>query len=116
MTRFLIDLLTVPPSRYPDKWKPAFLAMQLGFIAGGIGLLGRDLLLILTIENWQPIIFSELFFASFVGVGFILHTVGFAKFGVTDQEADQGRQDYLAVVPHVAYVNDVNWVHLMMIP
>ena len=82
MTRFLIDLLTVPPSRYPDKWKPAFLAMQLGFIAGGIGLLGRDLLLILTIENWQPIIFSELFFASFVGVGFILHTIGFAKFGV----------------------------------
>ena len=82
MTKFLIDLLTVPPSRYPDKWKPAFLAMQLGFIAGGIGLLGRDLLLILTIENWQPIIFSELFFASFVGVGFILHTIGFAKFGV----------------------------------
>ena len=82
MTRFLIDLLTVPPSRYPDKWKPAFLAMQLGFIAGGIGLLGRDLLLILTIENWQPIIFSEFFFASFVGVGFILHTIGFAKFGV----------------------------------
>ena len=40
----------------------------------------------------------------------------FAKFGVTDQEAEQGRQDYLAVVPHVAYVNDVNWVHLMMIP
>jgi len=82
MTRFLIELLTVPPSRYPDKWKPAFLAMQLGFIAGGIGLLGRDLLLIVTIENWQPIIFSELFFASFVGVGFILHTIGFAKFGV----------------------------------
>ena len=82
MTRFLIELLTVPPSRYPDKWKPAFLAMQLGFIAGGIGLLGRDLLLILTIENWQPIIFSELFFASFVGVGFTLHTIGFAKFGV----------------------------------
>ena len=47
MTRFLINLLTVPPSRYPDKWKPAFLAMQLGFIAGGFGLLGRDLLLIL---------------------------------------------------------------------
>ena len=82
MSRFLIGLLSVPPSRYPDKWKPAFLAMQLGFIAGGIGLLGRDLLLILTIENWQPIIFSELFFASFVGVGFILHTIGFAKFGV----------------------------------
>ena len=82
MTRFLINLLTVPPSRYPDKWKPAFLAMQLGFIAGGIGLLGRDLLLILTIENWQPIIFSELFFASFVGIGFALHSIGFAKSGV----------------------------------
>ena len=82
MTRFLINLLTVSPPRYPDNWKPAFLALQLGFFAGGFGLIGRDLLLILTIENWQPIIFSELFFASFVGVGFILHTIGFAKFGV----------------------------------
>ncbi len=82
MIKLLIDLLIIPPSRYPDEWKPAFLAMQLGFIAGGFGLLGRDLLLILTIENWQPIVFSELFFASFVGVGFILHTIGFAKFGV----------------------------------
>ena len=82
MTRFLINILTVPPSRYPDKWKPAFLAMQLGFIAGGFGLLGRDLLLILKIQNWQPIIFSELFFASFVSVGFVLHSIGFAKSGV----------------------------------
>ena len=82
MKKIIIKLLSIPPSRYPDKWKPAFLAMQLGFIAGGLGLLGRDLLLILTIENWQPVIFSELFFASFVGVGFILHTIGFAKSGV----------------------------------
>ena len=82
MKKIIIELLSTPPSRYPDKWKPAFLAMQLGFIAGGLGLLGRDLLLILTIENWQPVIFSELFFASFVGVGFILHTIGFAKSGV----------------------------------
>ena len=82
MKKIIIELLSIPPSRYPDKWKPAFLAMQLGFIAGGLGLLGRDLLLILTIENWQPVIFSELFFASFVGVGFILHTIGFAKSGV----------------------------------
>ena len=82
MKKIIIELLSIPPSRYPDKWKPAFLAMQLGFIAGGLGLLGRDLLLILTIENWQLVIFSELFFASFVGVGFILHTIGFAKSGV----------------------------------
>ncbi len=82
MKKIIKELLTVPPSRYPDKWKPAFLAMQLGFIAGGFGLLGRDLLLILTIENWQPIVFSEVFFASFVGFGFILHTIGFAKSGV----------------------------------
>ena len=82
MKKIIIELLSIPPSRYPDKWKPAFLAMQLGFIAGGLGLLCRDLLLILTIKNWQPVIFSELFFASFVGVGFILHTIGFAKSGV----------------------------------
>ena len=82
MKKIIIELLSIPPSRYPDKWKPAFLAMQIGFIAGGLGLLGRDLLLILTIENWQLVIFSELFFASFVGVGFILHTIGFAKSGV----------------------------------
>ena len=52
MKKIIRELLTVPPSRYPDKWRPAFIAMQLGFIAGGFGLLGRDLLLILTTENW----------------------------------------------------------------
>ena len=41
MTRFLIDLKTVPPSRYPDK---CFSNAILYF----------GLLLILTIENWQP--------------------------------------------------------------
>ena len=71
LIQIINKLFFSPVSRYPENWKPAYVAMQLGFIAGGIGLLGRDLLLILTIENWQPIIFSELFFASFVGVGFI---------------------------------------------
>ncbi len=82
MINFFIKILTTPSSKYPDKWKPAFFAMQLGFVAGGLGLLGRDLLLILTIDNWKPIVFSELFFASFIGIGFILHTMGYAKFGV----------------------------------
>ena len=56
--------------------------MQLGFIAGGVGLIGRDFLFYLTIQNWEPLVLSELFFASFIAFGFILHTLGFAKLGV----------------------------------
>ena len=82
MINFIVNILSVPPLRYPEKWKPAFLAMQLGFIAGGIGLIGRDLLFYLTVQNWEPLVLSELFFASFITIGFILHTLGFAKFGV----------------------------------
>ena len=82
MINFIVNILSVPPLRYPEKWKPAFLAMQLGFIAGGVGLLGRDFLFYLTIQNWEPLVLSELFFASFIAFGFILHTLGFAKFGV----------------------------------
>ena len=82
MINFFFNILSVPPLRYPEKWKPAFLAMQLGFIAGGVGLIGRDLLFYLTIKNWEPLVLSELFFASFIAFGFILHTLGFAKFGV----------------------------------
>ena len=82
MINFIVNILSVPPLRYPEKWKPAFLAMQLGFIAGGLGLIGRDFLFYLTIQNWEPLVLSELFFASFIAFGFILHTLGFAKFGV----------------------------------
>ena len=82
MINFIVNIISVPPLRYPEKWKPAFLAMQLGFIAGGVGLIGRDFLFYLTIQNWEPLVLSELFFASFVAFGFILHTLGFAKFGV----------------------------------
>ena len=82
MINFIVNILSVPPLRYPEKWKPAFLAMQLGFIAGGVGLIGRDFLFYLTIQNWEPLVLSELIFASFIAFGFILHTLGFAKFGV----------------------------------
>jgi class 3 adenylate cyclase len=82
MINFIVNILSVPPLRYPEKWKPAFLAMQLGFIAGGVGLIGRDFLFYLTIQNWEPLVLSELFFASFIAFGFILHTLGFAKLGV----------------------------------
>ena len=82
MINYIVNILSVPPLRYPEKWKPAFLAMQLGFIAGGVGLIGRDFLFYLTIQNWEPLVLSELFFASFIAFGFILHTLGFAKFGV----------------------------------
>ena len=56
--------------------------MQLDFVAGGFGLIGRDLLFYLTVQNWEPLVLSELFFASFIFLGFILHTIGFAKVGV----------------------------------
>jgi class 3 adenylate cyclase len=81
MNKF-IELLSVPQPRHPKEWRPAFLAMQLGFIAGGFGLLGRDLLIFLSVENWVPIIGWELLFASIIGAGFILHTIGFAAIGV----------------------------------
>ena len=53
--------------------------MQLGFIAGGFGLLGRDLLIITTLDAWDIIIFAELFFGIFIALGFLLHTLGFAQ-------------------------------------
>ena len=81
MNKF-IELLSVPQPRHPKEWRPAFLAMQLGFIAGGFALLGRDLLIFLSVENWVPIIGWELLFASIIGGGFILHTIGFAATGV----------------------------------
>ena len=66
MINFIVNILSVPPLRYPEKWKPAFLAMQLGFIAGGVGLIGRDFLFYWTTQNWEPLVLSELFFASFI--------------------------------------------------
>ncbi len=53
--KIMVDLLTEPQPRHPKDWKPAFLAMQLGFIAGGFGLLGRDLLIFLTVEIGSPL-------------------------------------------------------------
>ena len=82
MIEIIKNLIFTPSSRYPENWKPAYLAMQLGFIAGGFGLLGRDLIIITTVENWNIIILSELFFAVFIGLGFLLHTLGFAQLGI----------------------------------
>ena len=82
MIEIIKTLVFIPSSRYPENWKPAYLAMQLGFIAGGFGLLGRDIVIISTIEDWNVIIFSEIFFASFIALGFFLHTLGFAQLGV----------------------------------
>ena len=82
MIEIIKNLIFTPSSRYPENWRPAYLAMQLGFIAGGFGLLGRDLIIITTVENWNIIILSELFFAIFIGLGFLLHTLGFAQLGI----------------------------------
>ena len=58
----LLDVISSPKTRHPKHWRPAFFAMQLGFIAGGLGLLGRDLLIFLTVADWVPIIAMELAF------------------------------------------------------
>ena len=60
MIEIIKNLIFTPSSRYPENWKPAYLAMQLGFIAGGFGLLGRDIIIISSIEDWNIIIFSEI--------------------------------------------------------
>ena len=78
----LLDVISSPKTRHPKHWRPAFLAMQFGFIAGGLGLLGRDLLIFLTVADWVPIIVMELAFGLIIGVGFILHNFGFASSGV----------------------------------
>ena len=82
LIKIINSLIFTPSSRYPENWKPAYVAMQLGFIAGGFGLLGRDLLIITTVDAWNVIIFSELFFASFIALGFLMHTLGFAQWGI----------------------------------
>lgn len=77
-----IEMLFQPRERHPKEWRSSFLALQLGFLAGGVGLLGRDLLIFLSTDNWIPIIGSELFFALFITIGFFLHTLGFAASGL----------------------------------
>ena len=59
-----------PRTRYPKSCAPAFVAIQLGFVAGGIGLVGRDALLFFTVQNWHLVIFAELCFASIITLGF----------------------------------------------
>ncbi len=56
--------------------------MQLGFVTGGFGLIGRDLLFYLKVQNWKNLFLSELFFTSFVFLGFVFQTIGLAKLGV----------------------------------
>ena len=67
---------------YPDSWKPAFLAMQLGFLAGALAVVIRISVLFFAVEEWQQIIFWEITFATVVGIGFLLHTTGRAEAGV----------------------------------
>ena len=56
--------------------------MQLGFIAGAFGLITRDFFFIATVDDWRPIVYSELAFGAVVGIGFLLHTIGRAESGV----------------------------------
>ena len=76
------DFFFKPRKHYPKSWSPAFVAIQLGFFAGGVGLFGRDALLFLTVQDWDLIVGFELGFAAIIGVGFLMHTFGFAQAGV----------------------------------
>ena len=44
---------------YPDSWKPAFLAMQLGFLAGALAVVIRISVLFFAVDEWQQIIFGD---------------------------------------------------------
>ena len=78
----IVEPFSVPQPRYLKEWRRAFLAMQLGVIAGGFGLLGGDLLIFFSVENWVPIIVWEFLFALVIGAGFILNTICFTAIGV----------------------------------
>ncbi len=82
MLASLTNFLFKPKASYPDSWKPAFLAMQLGFLAGAAAVAIRSLVLFFSIEEWQQIIWWEIAFATVVGFGFLLHTIGRAEIGV----------------------------------
>ena len=82
MLASLTNFLFKPKASYPDSWKPAFLAMQLGFLAGAVAVAIRSLVLFFSVEEWQQIIWWEIVFATVVGFGFLLHTIGRAEIGV----------------------------------
>ena len=70
-----------------DKQKNEIIKLLSNFSYSSItisffGLLGRDLLIITTVDAWNIIIFSELFFGIFIALGFLLHTLGFAQWGI----------------------------------
>ena len=78
----LKSLILTPQPRYPEAWAPAYTALQLGFLAGAGGYLGRVLLFVWFVEEWPLAVSVETTFAFVVGIGFILHTVGWASAGV----------------------------------
>lgn len=82
MLTSLTNFLFKPKASYPDSWKPAFLAMQLGFLAGAAAVAIRSLVLFFSVQEWQQIIWWEIAFATVVGFGFLLHTIGRAEIGV----------------------------------
>ena len=71
-----------PHHRHPEHWQAAFIAIQMGFLAGAFGLLGRDLLILFTVDDWWLIIVTELAFAVVIALGCVIHTFGYASTGV----------------------------------
>ena len=71
-----------PQDRHPSRWRPAYGAIQLGFLAGACGLLGRDLLILFTVDDWWLIIATELAFAIVIALDCLIHTFGYASTGL----------------------------------
>ena len=71
-----------PHNRHPKQWQAAFNAIQLGCLAGAVGLLGRDLLILFTVDDCWQIIVTELAFAIVIALGFFIHIKGYAATGV----------------------------------
>ena len=66
-----------PHDRHPSRWQAAYGAIQLGFLAGAVGLFGRDLLILFTVDDWWLIIATELAFAIVIALGCLIHTIGY---------------------------------------
>ena len=76
------SIFFTPQDRHPSRWRPAYGAIQLGFLAGAFGLLGRDLLILFTVDDWWLIIATELAFAIVIALGCLIHTFGYASTGL----------------------------------
>lgn len=66
----------------PQKLKPHFRCHSTWLLCWRCWSIGRDILLLLTVQDWDLIVGFELGFAAIIGVGFLMHALGYAPAGV----------------------------------